>query len=178
MLRLTLICDAGACVPPGFADDPPLAAGTLRPVTLPPMDAAWSSPARRALQTAALLGLAPTVAAALRDCDHGRWRGRTLAEIARQEPDALAAWVADPDAAPHGGESVSAVARRVGSWLDERCGDRGELVAVTHGVVIRAAIARALGASLAACARIDVPPLCRTLLTGQGGGWRLRAHGC
>ena len=176
MMRLTLICDAGPHGPPAFLDDPPLAQGTPLPAPLRKVDTAWSSPARRALQTATLLGLSPTVALALRDCDHGRWRGRTLAEVGAREPDALAAWITDPTAAPHGGESVREVVARVACWLDERCRERGHHVAVTHGAVIRAAIAHALGAGPAACRHIDVAPWSRTLLSCHAGIWRLRGH--
>lgn len=177
MMRLTLICDAGASRPPAFPDDPPLARATPLPAPLSQVDAAWSSPARRALQTAALLGLSPTVTLALRDCDHGRWRGRTLAEVGAREPEALAAWVADPEAAPHGGESVREVVTRVACWLDERRRERGHHVAVTHGAVIRGAIVHALGAPPVVGMRIDVAPLSRTVLTCHAGAWRLRAHG-
>ena len=165
MMRLTLICDAGSPGPPAFPADPPLARATPRPAALPQVDAAWSSPARRALQTATLLALSPTIAPALRDCDHGRWRGRTLAEIGAREPDALAAWIADPEAAPHGGESVREVVARVACWLDERRRERGHHVAVTHGAVIRAAIAHALGAGSAACRHIVVAPWSLPLLS-------------
>lgn len=177
MMHLVLICDAGSGKPPTFPDDPPLAEGTAPPVPLPQPGAAWSSPERRALQTAALLGLDPAIDPALRDCDYGRWRGRSLAEIGAQEPDGLAAWIADPAARPHGGESVCDVVARVGRWLDERCRDRGQVVAVTHGTVIRAAIVHAIRASPASCPHIDVPPLSRTLLTCHAGTWRLRDHG-
>ena len=172
-----LICDAGAGGPPCFPDDPPLAEGVATPARPPRADAAWSSPERRAVETAALLGLSPAIASALRDCDQGRWRGRLLADIHREEPGALAAWIADPAARPHGGESVCEVVDRVAHWLDERRDDRGHLVAVTHAAVIRAAIVHALGATPASCARIDVGPLSRTVLSYHAGTWRLRAHG-
>lgn len=177
MMHLMLICDAGSGRPPTFPDDPPLAEGAAAPVPLPQPGAAWSSPERRALQTAALLGLTPAIDPALRDCDYGRWRGRSLAEIGAQEPDGLAAWIADPAAKPHGGESVCDVVARVGRWLDERCRDRGRVVAVTHGAVIRAAIVHAIRAGPASCPHIDVAPLSHTLLTCHAGTWRLRDHG-
>ena len=181
MTQLTLICDAGAGDRPAFPDDPPLGWRELAAASrFPPLsraDAAWSSPNARAVQTASALSLAVSLAAALRDCDYGRWSGRRLADVHREEPEALAAWITDPVAKPHGGESVAEVIARVANWLDERLGERGHLVAVTHSVVIRAAIIHAIGATPASCARIDVAPLSRTLLTHEGSSWRLRSHG-
>jgi broad specificity phosphatase PhoE len=70
------------------------------------------SPARAAVETAAALGLAATVDAGLADWDLGEWRGRALDEVA-----GIAEWVADPDAVPHGGESLTALLARVAAWL-------------------------------------------------------------
>ncbi len=102
----------------------------------------------------------------LRDLDMGSWRGRRLAGI---DPVELARWIGDPDAAPHGGEPVSALLARVRGWLDTLHG--GPVLALTHPAVVRAAVAAATGADYA---RVDVPPLGRALLTGVGGRWNLR----
>src|SRR5262249_9709470 len=88
------------------------------------------------------------------------------------------AWIADPDAKPHGGESVAEVSERVAAWLDERLGERGHLVAVTHPVGVRAAIIHAIGAMPSSCARTDRVPLARPVLPHDGRSWRLRSHGC
>ena len=74
------------------------------------MDRAWTSPAARARQTAEALGLAADVEPALRGCDHGRWTGCSLAEAQAADGEAaLLAWLGDPAAAPHGGESFADV---------------------------------------------------------------------
>jgi broad specificity phosphatase PhoE len=138
-------------------------------------DAVWSSPAPCARETAAALGLIGMASAELNDADAGAWRGRTLAEIERSEPDALAAWMHDPTVAPPGGESVLEVLARVGRWLDERAGDGRRILAVTHSIVIRAAVVHALTAPPAAAWRIDVAPLSRTILHARGGRWTVRA---
>jgi len=75
------------------------------------------SPARAAVETAAALGLAATVDPGLADWHLGEWRGRALDEIAAAHPAELAAWLAAPDAAPHGGESLTALLARVAGWL-------------------------------------------------------------
>ena len=137
-------------------------------------DAAWSSPAARARQTAEALGLTATVAAELDECDFGAWGGRTLAELHADDPAAVAAWMEDPAAAPHGGESLLALLERVREWLAARAGDGSRVVAVTHAGVIRAALVCALDAPALAFWRLDVAPLSRTVLHAHDGRWTVR----
>jgi broad specificity phosphatase PhoE len=138
-------------------------------------DAAWSSPAARARQTAEALGLTATVAAELDECDFGSWRGRTLAELHAEDPAAVAAWMEDPAAAPHGGESLLALLARVRGWLDARAADGERVFAVTHAGVIRAAVVCALDAPPLAFWRLDVAPLSRTVMHAHDGRWTVRA---
>lgn len=135
---------------------------------------AWVSPAPAAGQTAVALGMAPREAAALAEADAGRWRGLPYAQIARDEPDALAAWLADPDAVPHGGESNARMAARVARWLDSMRAEP-DVVAVCDVGAIRAALGYALGLDPLWTARFDLAPLSTTELTVAGGGWRV-AH--
>jgi broad specificity phosphatase PhoE len=134
-----------------------------------------ASPARCALQTAAALGLEAVAEPALRDCDWGRWRGRSLEAVGAAEPEAVAAWLADPEAAPHGGESVAALIGRVGGWMEAE--PPGRTLAVTHPAVIRAATTYALGAPAACFWRVDVAPLALVELSRSGARWSLRASG-
>jgi broad specificity phosphatase PhoE len=133
--------------------------------------------ALRCRQTAEALGLGPVVVdPLLDDWDVGRWRGRTLAEIQAADPDGVVAWFTDPDAAPHGGEPMSALLARVGTWLDGRVADvdhSRNTVAVTHPAVIRAAIVQALRATPESFWRVDVAPLSQVRLSGSGGRWTL-----
>lgn len=179
-LRLTLVAAAATAATrtAAFPDDEPPEDGALRGAArlagrLPRRGPVWASPARAAGETAAALGLAAEVVAALGDCDYGAWRGRTLAAVAAGAPEALALWMADPAARPHGGESLAALRDRVGRWLDAVPGE-GAAVAVTHAPVVRAAILHALSAPPAAFWRIDVPPLSATLLVRAAGRWTLR----
>jgi broad specificity phosphatase PhoE len=149
-------------------------ARALRP-RLDRADAAWTGPASRARQTAEALGLDATVAPELDECDFGAWRGRTLAELDTEDPVAVAAWIEDPAAAPHGGESLLALLDRVGDWLEAHSGDSARTVAVTHAGVIRAALVRALDAPVQAFWRFDVAPLSRTVLHAHDGQWTVRA---
>ncbi|UVS99405.1 histidine phosphatase family protein [Burkholderia glumae] len=136
-----------------------------------------SAPARRARQTAEALGLGVTaLEPALADLRAGRWRGRRLVAIAQDEPEQLEAWIDDPAAAPHGGESFVDVLRRVGAWLDALPPQAAAIVAVTHAAVLRAALAHALGTAPEAMLRIDIAPLTRIGLTRSPRGWTLRLN--
>ncbi|MFO1210598.1 MAG: histidine phosphatase family protein [Amaricoccus sp.] len=181
MLRLTLVCHGATAANRGAAfplDEP------LEPRALEAARAlaggwaaapAFASPALRARQTAEAMGLAAVVEPALRDCDHGRWAGQAMAALAVREPEAMAAFLRDPSARPHGGESIGDLVARVGGWLDAIVQRRGAIVAVTHAAVIRAALVHVLTPPPEAFWRIDVPPLSATGLTWDGRRWAWRA---
>ncbi|HEY1274663.1 MAG TPA: histidine phosphatase family protein [Thermoleophilaceae bacterium] len=135
---------------------------------LPRGPEAMSSPALRCRETALAAGLDPTPDPLLAECDFGAWAGRSLAEI---EDDAARAWMTDPDAAPHGGESLTAFAGRVAGWLDAQAERDGSAVAVTHAGVVKGALVHALGAPLESFWRIDVTPLAITELHAHDGRW-------
>ncbi|MDH6629324.1 broad specificity phosphatase PhoE [Streptomyces sp. LBL] len=146
----------------------PLAAAELR----------YCSPTPRSRVTGEALGYAPLVQLALRDCDMGRWRQLTLGEAMAREPAAVDAWLADPRAVPHGGESLAAFISRVGDWLDTRpFEDGGRIVAVAEPSVIRAALVHVLRAPPSTYWNIDVRPLSTTAVTGRAGRWNLRFDG-
>jgi broad specificity phosphatase PhoE len=139
-------------------------------------DLALVAPELRARQTAAALGLAePAVEEALRDLDHGAWAGLTIADVDQRDPEGLARWISDPNAAPHGGESITALCDRVRAVLMRLASPSGTVTAVTHAAVMRAAIIIALDAPLTAFWRIDIAPMARVALHADGDRWRLRA---
>ncbi|MEO3975285.1 histidine phosphatase family protein [Streptomyces sp. CAU 1734] len=183
-VRITLVAAARSCplLAERFDDDRPLdQAGwheiQLTAPALVPLNAAdlrYCSPTLRSRTTAQALGFAPMAQPALRACDMGRWRGFTLAEVTAAEPRAVDAWLADPCAAPHGGESLLAFIRRIGGWLDTRpAGDGGSVVAVAEPSVVRAALVYALRAPPSSYWNIDVRPLATMALTGGAGCWSL-----
>jgi broad specificity phosphatase PhoE len=130
------------------------------------------APCLAAFQTASLAGCAPLVVEqALADCDYGRWSGRALDDVRDEEPDGVHVWLADPDAVPHGGESMRALVARIGGWLDGEAAREGTVVGVTTGAVIRAAVVRALDAPAEALWRIDVSPASVTELRARDGRW-------
>lgn len=176
--QLTLVCHAAtrATRSAVFPLDEPAEAASLARAeallgALGRITHAFTSPALRARQTAEALGLAPEAVPALRDADFGRWAGRTLAEVEVADPEALALWLGDPSAAPHGGEPFTAVLDRTVQWLRSL---EGRIVAVTHPAIIRAAVVHALAAPAASLWRVDVEPLSLTRLTGSGDRWTLR----
>jgi broad specificity phosphatase PhoE len=136
-----------------------------------------SSPAIRATETAGALKIDAIVEPMLRDCDYGRWTGRPLDEVQAQEPKAIAEWLENPGAAPHGGESLLALMARVSTWLDAQKATPGVTLAVTHAPVIRAAILHAIEAGPRSFWRIDVAPLSLTRLNGADGRWTLVSIG-
>jgi len=133
-----------------------------------------SGPEQRCLQTARLLGLAPSVESRLADLHVGRWRGCALSDV---RPADLAAWVTDPAFASHGGESVTELMSRVRDWLESLTVDRCRIVAVTHQAVVRASIIIALDAPPKSFWRIDIAPAARTDLHFRGHAWTLRFVG-
>lgn len=162
-----------------FADGEPLDvrgvrwAGDAR-ARLPQAVRVLSAPAPSCRQSALAMGLDATVEPALADWDLGRWRGRTLDDVAAGDPDAVATWLADPAAVPHGGESRLALLDRIGTWLDS-VPDDGHTVAVTHAAVVRAAVLAVLRASPEAFWRIDIAPLTATEFRGRPGRWTVRS---
>lgn len=178
MIRLTFVCNASTAAIRRAAfplDEPldPFGIAEANALALSRPDRAFTSPALRARQTAELLRLDATPDAALRDLDYGRWAGKTMAEIDAAEHDAVAAWLGDPRAAPHGGESVAALFDRVRGFLGGL--GEGTTVAVTHAPVMRAAVALALDAPLSSFWKIDIAPLGRVGLNGERNRWRLRS---
>jgi broad specificity phosphatase PhoE len=133
----------------------------------------YASPSVRARQTAAAAGLEVRDEPALAECDFGSWRGRTLAEVHAEDPEAVRQWMTQPQARPHGGETLFELVQRVGAWLDAQAQLDGVAAAVTHGGPLKAAVVHALGAPLEAFWRIDASPLGLTELHAHDGSWTL-----
>lgn len=130
-----------------------------------------SGPEQRTLQTAKLLGLQAQTEPKLADLACGRWRGEALEAL---PPNELEAWLSQPDAAPHGGESIADLIFRVARWLESLTANPLRTVAVTHPAVIRAAIVAALDITPASFWRIDVEPASRVVMHFRGARWTLR----
>jgi broad specificity phosphatase PhoE len=134
------------------------------------------APELRARQTAAALGLAGEIAPALRDCDHGRWVGRSAEQIAKADPQGFSRWLGEPDSAPHGGESQRAFLERIAAWFGAFGIQPSHSVIVAHPLTLRAAIIHVLGAGADAFQRVDARPLWAAEFTGSTR-WRFRSLG-
>ncbi|TGS16206.1 histidine phosphatase family protein [Mesorhizobium sp. M2E.F.Ca.ET.209.01.1.1] len=140
-------------------------------------DRVWTSPALAARRTAEALGLDAAVEPLLAEQDFGRWAGKSFEAMQAEDPEGMAAWFSDPDAAPHGGESLAAVARRGAALMERLAGESGHTIALTHAVPIRAAILHVLGAPLSSVWKIDIEPLSLTEFRSDGRRWVLHASG-
>jgi broad specificity phosphatase PhoE len=181
MTRLTFLCHGATAAnrQARFPLDEPLEETVMAEAQalakhIPRADRVFTSPALRARQTAQALGLAAETAPALSDCDYGRWAGQSILTLHEAEPDALAAWMSDVDAAPHGGETIAALGDRMMPWMQRQSELGGHAVAITHAAVIRAAILIALQTPLSSFWQIDVEPLSAVRMTSNGARWALR----
>ncbi len=143
----------------GQRSNPPLADMGVRQAELTrdalairPLVAVYSSPQKRALQTARILaaprGLPVLPVDALSECDVGRWEGLSWQAIREQDAEAFRLFSEDPGV--HGypeGETFQQVAQRVGPFLDRLLNEHaGEtFVVVSHHVVNRVYLAGLLG---------------------------------
>ncbi|MGU3307837.1 histidine phosphatase family protein [Pseudomonas sp. M5A4_2d] len=127
-------------------------------------------PEARTRQTAGLFGADAQVEDALRDADLGAWKGQAINQL---DGDALMAWATDSTSTPHGGESVEQVCARVGQWLQSLETQPGHVLAITHPLVIRAALLYVMQFPVSMFYRIDIEPLSATELRFNTV-WRLR----
>ena len=161
--------DDGCSLDPSGRARAEASAGSLRTA-----DRVLVSPTTRCLETASALSLSAVPAPELAGLDMGSWRGLTLDDVMTREPDGFTAWMTDPDAAPHGGESVRALCERAARWLDAAAGFEGRTLAVVEQEFVRALAVTILGAPGPAFWRLDVRPLTATDLSGHSGRWNLR----
>jgi broad specificity phosphatase PhoE len=178
---LTFLCATAEDTTRVFGDGPSsergLGEADAARAALPPHILAIRAPSARCAQTADALGLEAGPEPALRDLDYGTWRGRTVGDVAADDPHGFSAWLTNPDAAPHGGESIRQLCHRTAEWLSSMPPDTGRTLAVTEASVIRAALVHVLPAPARAFWHLDVPPLSAVSLTRRDGCWNVRpAH--
>lgn len=108
---------------------------------------AYSSPLKRAVETARLLGLnAPRRDPRLMEMSYGDWEGATWAGLVDRYGDGLAARARQGlDFRPDGGESPRELRSRLKAWLEEIGSLGRDTVAVTHKGVVRMALAMSTG---------------------------------
>jgi broad specificity phosphatase PhoE len=122
------------------------------------VDAVYSSPLRRAAETADILAgrldVPLATVEALREIDVGEWSGLTRTEVEQRFPEAFARWLAFAHGWEHG-ETYEQLGDRVLPALLElaRRHDGGRVVVVTHGGPIRAVAAHVNGIAYAEARR-------------------------
>jgi probable phosphoglycerate mutase len=102
--------------------------------------AVWSSPLRRALETAMLAGFEPSERDDLMEWDYGDYEGLTSAQIREHRPG----WDLWRDGCP-GGETAADVGRRAEAVLAALPAGGGEVLIFSHGHMLRVLTARRLG---------------------------------
>jgi probable phosphomutase (TIGR03848 family) len=146
------------------------AARTAARLGVVPLAAVVTSPLERCRDTARAIARAhparPKVTSerGLTECDYGEWQGRPLKELAREK--LWATVQSQPSAATFpGGESMSAMqaravdaVRRRDAAIEAEHGAGAVWVAVTHGDLVKAILADALGMHLDLFQRIQVDP--------------------
>jgi alpha-ribazole phosphatase len=138
-----------------------------------PRDAAsYVSPARRTVETARALGLAPGLVAEFSEQDFGDWTGRRHDELASSGGEAYTHFWSDPARGrPPGGESFEDQVARVRLGL-ARIG-AGSAALVVHSGTIRAALCIALDLTPQAALRFVIDPLSLTRIDRLATGWRV-----
>ncbi len=146
------------------------------------IDAVYSSPSRRALDTARAIagGVAAEVRLdeRLREIDFGGFEGLTYEQAEQRHPEAFAVWVASPGSVRFpGGESWDDLRARVLPAIEAICArEEGRRVAiVAHAGVVRVVLADVLGSSPDACFRIAVDHGSITEVRRFGRAWTLRS---
>ena len=141
---------------------------------LPNPHVAVSSPARRARETAAALGLVARPDSAFSEQDFGRWTGRTHDDIRRESEAAYDAfWSAPASSKPPDGESFIDQIARVRDGIAAL--PAGDVVIVAHAGTVRAALAVALDLAPDHALRFVIDPLSLTRLDRLDDGWRVVA---
>ena len=127
-----------------------------------PIDVILASPLQRTRSTAEAVakavGLGVLPEPGFRELDFGRLEGLSFAEAAERYPGELTAFLGSPDVAPPGGETLTALAGRVGEARDRVLAayPHQTVLVVTHVTPIKALVCRALGAPLTAVNRMEL----------------------
>ena len=106
------------------------------------LEAVYVSPRTRTRETAASLGVQVLEDERLCELDFGTFEGRTYEEIAAAEPEVWQQWMSAPTTVWFpGGESYAELKARATTALDEIRRRDACAAGVTHGGVVRAALA-------------------------------------
>jgi phosphoserine phosphatase len=128
------------------------AAAAARALATHAVAAVYASPLERARMSAETIARAHRldvrIEPAFREMRFGEWEGLTREEVTARFPRAFATWRESPERlTEHGGETLDLVVQRVNAALDvlQHAHPGETIILVTHGVVIRLLVLRALG---------------------------------
>ncbi|MBS4007287.1 MAG: histidine phosphatase family protein [Clostridium sp.] len=129
------------------------------------------------LPLAARFALLPTVLPELREMSFGCWEGMRYADMDREMQLLFEKWCADPvKNCPPGGETGRSLVKRVRKAVEIIMAEAAAtetVILVTHGGVIRVAVAMLMGMAPACAARIQIDAASVTVLEYLSGNWRL-----
>ncbi len=145
-----------------------------------PIDSVYTSPLQRAYVTATILAephnLKVKVSDDLNEIQFGDWQGLHLNEISQRWPELWQQWRADPsESAIPGGESFQQVAERaIRAFETVVAAEPGrQVLIVTHEIVIKVLVARALGVSNSIYRRFEINNTSLSIIRLTNGKTRL-----
>jgi probable phosphoglycerate mutase len=146
-----------------------------------PVQALYSSPLVRALETARLIGqiigLDPIMDTRLAELNYGAWEGHTFDEIKRSDPAAYRDWDANPaELAPPGGETGVHLIERVTPFMADlaKWYQNGNVVVVCHKTVCRLLACHIEGVPLADYRRrIPMENAALNVFEAREGKWQV-----
>ncbi len=139
----------------------------------------YSSPLRRAHETALALHSEPILMAELQELHQGELEGMKVLEAVERYPEFFQGWTEDPGSVtPPGGEPLSGCQRRALQAMNRiRSGHQGgELaIAVSHQMVIATTLCAIAGSPLASWREFRLPNTGVAALTHDGENWSIAA---
>ncbi|GIW82995.1 MAG: alpha-ribazole phosphatase [Gemmatales bacterium] len=141
-----------------------------------PIDICYTSPLKRAFDTAAIIsephGIQPIPLDDLIECDAGEWEGLDWVEIEKQYPEAYRQFHADPSRFGYpGGETFQQVYNRVSRALEQlwKKHEGESILVVAHHVVNRTYLAGVLGLPMQLAHHVRLENCGISLVTREDG---------
>jgi broad specificity phosphatase PhoE len=145
------------------------------------IDAIYSSPQERTRETvaplAARLAMPVEIAHEFDEIDFGDWTARKFSDLEKDDAALWHRWIGQRSIAqPPGGEAFGQVAQRAMAGLERlrRLHPAKTILVLSHGDVIKAALACCLGMPLDQLEQFDVDPTSMSVVASAGEGWKVR----
>lgn len=127
-------------------------------------DAIFSSPLKRTIETAQVLGK-PIFTSEILETNHGDWEGKTFAETKYIWPEMYKLWQAKPSQVVFpNGEAFTKTAQRAVSWLQKLQKQEGTFAVVTHSNIIFTLLCHYLNKPLDTMWQFNIQPTCISLI--------------